>query len=276
MATMESRPPNSFTTAEMRLALREKGLTTGGAKAELIQRINGNDPSIWTELEERRWRAAGSSGVTAGMHPPGEEGDDVEETEAGGDSLGERNRAMSESGERNPLEEELSLLRRECEIMVRERQLLQRELELMRGSPVLTTNGSVISAFGGVRGIKELLPEFDATDGTFWKWKQQLELLTRTYQLDENSVRVLISSRLRGRALSWFYSKPEYITIRSEDLLREMESMFDLRPGRLSLRREFESRIWRTDESFCDYYHEKVIFANRVPIAGDELLDYII
>lgn len=248
---MESRLPNSFTAAEMRLALREKGLATGGAKAELIQRINGNDPCIWAELEERRWRAASSSGVTAGMRPPGEEGDDVEETEAGGDSLNEQNCAMSESEERNPLEEELSLLRREREIMQREReimaqerQLLQRELELMRGSPVLTTNGSVISAFGGVRGIKELLPEFNATDSTFWKWKQQLELLTRTYQLDENSAWVLISSRLKGRALSWFHSKPEYITMSSEDLLREMESMFDLRPGRLSLRREFEFRIW--------------------------------
>lgn len=110
----------------------------------------------------------------------------------------------------------------------------------MKGLPMLTTNGSIISAFGGIRGIKELLPEFDATNGTFWKWKQQLALLTHTYQLDENSARVLIGSRLKGRALSWFYSKPEYITMISEDLLREMESMFDLRPGKLSLRREFE------------------------------------
>lgn len=131
MTTMESRPPNSFTTAEMRLALREKGLATGGAKVELIQRINGNDPSIWAELEERRWRAASSSGVTIGM--PGEEGDDVEETEAGGDSLNEQNRAMSESEERNPLEEELSLLRREREIMQREREIMARKRHTSAG-----------------------------------------------------------------------------------------------------------------------------------------------
>lgn len=61
-----------------------------------------------------------------------------------------------------------------------------------------------------------------------------------------------------------------------EKLLREMERMFDLRPGRLALRREFESRIWGGSESFCDYYHDKMILANRVPIAEDEILDYII
>ncbi|KMQ84337.1 hypothetical protein RF55_17934 [Lasius niger] len=55
-----------------------------------------------------------------------------------------------------------------------------------------------------------------------------------------------------------------------------MERMFDLRPGRLALRRVFESRIWGGGESFCDYYHDKMILANRVPIAEDEILDYII
>lgn len=173
---------------------------------------------------------------------------------------------------------ELLLLRREREILEREQQLLRRKIELMRSASTTATmtNGSVVSAFGGVKGIKELLPEFDATDGTFWRWKQQLELLRRTYQLDDNSTRVLISSRLKGRALLWFYSRAEHVTLDLEDLLREMELMFDLRPGKLSLRREFESRVWRGDEQFCDYYHEKVILAYRIPIAEDELLDYIV
>lgn len=43
--------------------------------------------------------------------------------------------------------------------------------------------------------------------------------------------------------------------------------MFDLWPGKLSLRREFEVRVWKGDEQFCDYYQEKVILANRIPIA---------
>lgn len=52
--------------------------------------------------------------------------------------------------------------------------------------------------------------------------------------------------------------------------------MFDLRPGKLALRREFESRVWRGGEPFCDYYHDKMILANRIPIAEDEILDYLI
>lgn len=59
-------------------------------------------------------------------------------------------------------------------------------------------------------------------------------------------------------------------------LLREIERMFDHHPGKLAFRREFKSRVWRSDESFYDYYYKKKILANRVPIAEDELLDYII
>jgi len=55
-----------------------------------------------------------------------------------------------------------------------------------------------------------------------------------------------------------------------------MQQMFDLRPGKLSLRKEFEARVWKTEEPFCDYYHEKMVLANRVPIAEDELLDYLV
>lgn len=51
-----------------------------------------------------------------------------------------------------------------------------------------------------------------------------------------------------------------------------MKQMFDSRPEKLSIRKEFEACVWRADE-FGDYYHEKVILTNRVPIAEDELLD---
>jgi len=51
--------------------------------------------------------------------------------------------------------------------------------------------------------------------------------------------------------------------------------MFNLRPGKLTRRKEFEAYIWKAEESFCDYYHKKVILANRVLIA-EELLDYFI
>lgn len=55
-----------------------------------------------------------------------------------------------------------------------------------------------------------------------------------------------------------------------------MKQTFDLRPRKLHLRREFEARVWKAEESFADYYHEKTILANRVPIVEDELLDYLV
>lgn len=135
---------------------------------------------------------------------------------------------------------------------------------------------SGVSGGAGVRSIRELLPEFDASENTFWRWRSQLELLRDTYRLDENATRILIGSRLKGRALTWFYSKTEHLTLRIEDFLREMGQMFDLRPAKLTLRRKFEARVWKGDEPFSNYYHEKVILANRVPVAEDELLDYLI
>ncbi|KMQ88778.1 zn-dependent peptidase [Lasius niger] len=46
--------PNDFTVAEMREALRQEGLSVGGAKAELILRLNENDPGVWERLNEQR------------------------------------------------------------------------------------------------------------------------------------------------------------------------------------------------------------------------------
>lgn len=52
--------------------------------------------------------------------------------------------------------------------------------------------------------------------------------------------------------------------------------MFDHRPSKLTLRKEFENRVWIAGEHFSEYYHDKKILANRVPIAKDELVDYLI
>lgn len=42
------------------------------------------------------------------------------------------------------------------------------------------------------------------------------------------------------------------------------------------LKKQFEEHIWKRDETFHQYVHEKIILANRVPISEDEIIDYII
>lgn len=39
---------------------------------------------------------------------------------------------------------------------------------------------------------------------------------------------------------------------------------------------EFEDRIWKRDETFADYHHEKIILANQVPISVNEIVSYLI
>jgi len=55
-----------------------------------------------------------------------------------------------------------------------------------------------------------------------------------------------------------------------------MTTMFDQPLGRLELRRQFELRQWRRNESFADYCHEKLILGNQVPVSQDEVIDYVI
>jgi len=280
----ELGPGSGFTVVELKEAFRERGLTTNGTKAELIKRLNEDDPRVWKELITRRSAllatdSPGSGAVcrpTEGCVAVGSAGTD-------GETLEREERVdvvALEAEERDDATmTELGLLRREKELWEREQRLLRQELEMLRGSSSMTgaaaSDGAVPMA-GGVRSIRELLPEYDGTDNAFWRWRQQLRLLRSSYSLDESSTRILISSRLKGRALSWFYSKAEFLTMTIEELLQEMDHMFDLRPGKLALRREFESLIWKGGEPFCDYYHDKMILANRIPIAEDEIIDYLI
>lgn len=50
--------------------------------------------------------------------------------------------------------------------------------------------------------------------------------------------------------------------------------IFDL--TNLNFSKQFKLRTWRINESFNDYYHDKIIKANEVPIPDDEVIDYVI
>jgi len=47
--------------------------------------------------------------------------------------------------------------------------------------------------------------------------------------------------------------------------------MFDHRLSKLALRKKFEERKWRNNETFNDYYHEKTIKDNQVE--KEEIID---
>lgn len=265
---------------ELKEALRERGMATSWTKIELIKRLRDYNPKVWEEIAVKRRDAPRTTDLSGSedARRPVEDDEVAEEAATGGEARALEERAgiaaFGAEERDHAMRMDLVLLRQEKELWEREQRLLQQELEMLRNSPATrstSADGSVISVSGGVRNLKELLPEFDGTDNAFWRWRQQLQLLRRSYHLDDNSMRILISSRLKGRALSWFYSRAEYLLLSAEELLNEMEQMFDLRPGKLALRREFESRIWKGGESFGDYYYDKMILANRIPILANRI-----
>ncbi|XP_054091815.1 uncharacterized protein LOC128923562 [Zeugodacus cucurbitae] len=61
-----------------------------------------------------------------------------------------------------------------------------------------------------------------------------------------------------------------------DKFLIEMSSLFEEKTSNLMLKKKFETRQWLTTESFREYFHEKLILANRILIGEDELVEYLI
>lgn len=103
-----------------------------------------------------------------------------------------------------------------------------------------------------------------------------MRLFATTYKLQDEMTKILISSRLKGKAAEWFRSKPEHIEMSTDDLLLAMRGMFNHRPNKLARKREFEGRIWKRGEAFGTYVHDKIILANWVTIEEEDIIDYIV
>lgn len=257
-----------FNVARLKELLRERNLPTSGSKADLLLQLREHAPDIVGAIEEEDSVSEEAAVLERRSH--GGNASAIEELEPSQSHALEANQAASV---------EVELLRRERDLLRRKLELIRREAERRNQQNVSMsdTRSPVSSDYGNnnVRAIKDLLNEFNRTGNEFWKWKRQVELLRDSYNLDDNSTRVLISSKLKGKALDWFHSRPEHITLSIPSLWEKMKQMFDHRPSKLALRREFEQRMWQAGESFVEYYHSKTILANR-PIDDNELVDYII
>lgn len=259
---MSARNPAEFTVNQLKEKLREKGLLTTGNKAELIVRITEADPS-------GAWMAEIS---------------ETSETSVTQENLSEIC-AEAQTFRAEHYEREIEMYRREKELAERELSLLRRELELARGLQQLnigererTVDRENISREyprPSIKAIGDLLGLFDGS-GDYEVWEKQLRLLKTTYHLTDEYAKVLVGMRLKGKAAEWLHSKSQHIGLPLETLLSEMREMYDQRPSKVELRKKFEERTWKREETFQQYVHDKVILANRVPISEEEIIDYII
>lgn len=85
-----------------------------------------------------------------------------------------------------------------------------------------------------------------------------------------------IVQHLKGKALELFHSRSEYLRITVHGLIGKLSRMLYLQSSKTVIRDRFQERSWRRDETFSEYFHEKIIMANLLYMDGDEMLDYLI
>lgn len=108
-------------------------------------------------------------------------------------------------GNREMERRELSSLRREVE-MQREMISLRREIENLRIPNDNTASTTSRHQFS-VKHVSELLSEYHGTEAEFPGWKAQIMWIKDKYELDDRNVKILISSKLKGKAFRWLHSK---------------------------------------------------------------------
>ncbi|KAK9304218.1 hypothetical protein QLX08_004378 [Tetragonisca angustula] len=239
-----TKPTHEFSLAELREKLKERGLPFSGTESELTTQLNEADPSgEWMRSREIRE----------------EESESEIEYVRRQLELSEREKALAER--------ELDLTRQQIELLREMQRLSVRDQEreiVQRVSPV------------DISAIAELLSNFDGSANTFETWERRIIELRNTYKLSDDMVKLLIGSRLRGNALKWLHSRVEYVSMPLDELLDNLREMFYHPENVLVARRKFEARVWKREEPFSEYLHEKVILGNRVPINDIEIIEYII
>lgn len=175
-----------------------------------------------------------------------------------------------------PSHREIELLRKERDLATREVELLRRELALLRMTPPSESDAPVRSSIRKWKELENLVGTFDGNGLDLDRWEGQLRRLLVSYTLDDHQAKALICSRLVGKALKWYHSRVDCVELNCEDLLRKVRKMYGQRPDPLALRRELEARKWNAGEVFADYLHDKVTLANRIPVADNELISYVI
>ncbi|CAK9820252.1 hypothetical protein ANTPLA_LOCUS10515 [Anthophora plagiata] len=262
-----NRSLSELTVTQLKDILKAKGLSAVGVKYDLINRLMMNDPSgAWIGEET-------SDGVGT-----------IASEYSGVGAAPSANLPTLPTPPTEAMNGSVDIRRKEQE---REIQMLRRELEMMRererrnfGEQSASQNATVYSGQYAPAMINEsmkaMLNYFDGNGETFDVWERQLALLRVTYRLDDNAAKLLAVSRLRNQALEWFHSKPEHIGMCIDELVKELKDIFGDRQDRIVARREFESRTWKKEETFAEYFHRKMILANRIRIDEEELIEYLI
>lgn len=248
--------PCALSVLQLRHILKQYQLPSYGRKVEMISRMQQADPAgAWMQEAAR-------------YHP-----------EVNPEEGGQKEGTAQAREDARPVDR---LSQRETELLVRENSLMQREIDLLRRENealrMSPRNGSstVSRATLSIKDVSDLLNEYNGSGDDFERWKAEVNLLRDTYELDENAAKVLVGSKLRGKAADWYHSLVEHLATKVDRLLEQMDAMFNQPMSRLEKERLLENRMWEKGETFNDYCLAKVILGNKVPVAEEEMVKYII
>lgn len=263
-----------------------------GTKADMIKRLDEHDVS-GTWRQEIKYLGTDDGTIAEGFGEQDdarwrerETGQEDEEEDARedervsrpistriGDIGAEGNCGTNITDRPQRLSEEHLFTRRERELLQRELELTRRERDMaIRMNVEVSTNNNNLRASlqQPISAISQLVSEFFGERDAFGRWEKQFNLIRATYAIDDSAARVVLGLKLKERALRWFHSKSENLEIPVDRLLEQMRELFDGRSAKIELRREFEKREWKNDESFSAYFYDKVILAERAPVREDE------
>lgn len=188
-----AKDPYKFKIITLKEILRRRNLSTFGSKKDLIGRLLENDPTDQWMIEATEVQGGSSNYNTeTTMEEDGETGN----LAAGGPSANSSTHGLNER--------ELGLVYRERDLLARELALARRENEMLRQNPRPQEREQSSTRQANINTIRELLSEFDGNNADFRRWKEQFQLVCTTYQLDDDAARLLMSTKLKGRALQWF------------------------------------------------------------------------
>ncbi|XP_067625229.1 uncharacterized protein [Eurosta solidaginis] len=171
---------------------------------------------------------------------------------------------------------EIQLLMREIKLLERENDFLRRVSDYNgRAVGAAAQNSSEAASFKiSKEMLLNVLPEFDGKTSVD-VWLTQFKNVGNVYTLSDNDKRMLLLNKLKGKALQWMHSKPNFVTDSVDTLLDEMENVFKSKDSKLLLRKKFEAQ-WKVGEAFVDYFNEKVMLSVPIQLSEDEFVEYAI
>lgn len=127
----------------------------------------------------------------------------------------------------------------------------------LRGADRFSTKETdkLIPAFAGVPGDDPRL------------WFDRIEKVKIRFDVPADKLLLSVISKLTGKALEWYQSKPKYVDLRLDELQREMLALFHIKEDTISLTKSVEGRRWKKDETFSTYFMDKVTLGNKLSIS---------